>query len=201
MKLIKSSYTILISFSLILISCNGDDDNLDNLSFDIFTVENNGLIAIIDGEIKTRSLQDFNDMLEEYPDINLINMEDVPGSNDDEINFQIGIKLQQKGIATHILDDAEIASGGVDFFLAGTTRSKGSNTKIGVHSWSDGDGNEATDFPVDSEEHKANIEYYENLGFTAQWASDFYFFTINAAPAAGIHWMTEEEISQFEIIN
>lgn len=46
-------------------------------------------------------------------------------------------------IAIHLVDNGVIASGGTDFFLAGTTRRIGDDTKIGVHSWSD-DSNEAT---------------------------------------------------------
>jgi len=155
----------------------------------------------MNGEIKSRTLQDFNNMLQGYPNINLINMQEVPGSNDDEINFQVGVKLRQKNIKTHILDNGLIASGGVDFFLAGITRTRGTNAKLGVHSWSDSDGNEATDYPMDSNEHRPNIKYYEDLGYSAQWSSDFYFYTINAASADNIHWMTEAEITQYNMFN
>jgi len=54
-------------------------------------------------------------------------------------------------------------------------------------------------FPKSSDEHRANIKYYEDLGYSAEWAKDFYFFTIYAAPANNIHWMTEEEISKYKI--
>ena len=99
------------------------------------------------------------------------------------------------------MDDSSIASGGVDLFLAGVKRTRGDNVKLGVHSWSDESGNQASDYPEDSDEHKANITYYENLGYSSQWAREFYFFTIQAAPASDIHWMTENEITQFNIFN
>lgn len=197
-------FLFLALISLSIFSCGEDDVSVDNpvaTSFDIFTVEENGRTAIMDGEIKTRTLNDFQQMLDNHPDIEQINIADAPGSNDDEINFQVGLLIRQNGINTHLLDDAEAASGGVDFFLAGVKRTRGSNTKLGVHSWSDGDGNEATDYPEDSEEHSFNINYYEDLGYSPQWASDFYFFTINAAPADDIHWMTEDEIARFNIFN
>ena len=53
---------------------------------------------------------------------------------------------------------------------------------------------EATDFPTNSPEYLPYIQYYESIGFTNQWSRDFYFYTINAASAANIHWMTEAEI-------
>lgn len=202
MRLLKFTFSFFL-ITTILFSCN-DDEGIDDsmaTSFDIFSVQADRTTVVMNGEIKNRTLDDFNDMLQQHPNINLINMGDVPGSNDDEINFQVGVILRQKEINTHILDDSEIASGGVDFFLAGRVRTRGNGTKLGVHAWSDDNGNEATDFPIDSDEHTPNINYYEDLGYTPQWASDFYFFTINAAAANEIHLMTEAELSQYEIFN
>jgi len=45
----------------------------------------------------------------------------------------------------------------------------------------------------------AYIEYYISVGFTQKEANDFYYFTLNAAPAEGIHWMTDEEIIQYKV--
>lgn len=192
---------LTISFCIYSCSSSAEADTILPTSFDIFTVQSNGTTVIMNGEIKSRTLQDFNTMLEIYPNINLIQIAESMGSNDDDINFETGLLLRQHGINTHLMDNADIASGGVDFFLAGVKRTRGVNTGVGVHSWSDDQGNEATDYPEDSEEHLPNIEYYEDLGYTAQWAHDFYFFTINAAPAADVHWMTEQELTQFGIFN
>ncbi len=97
------------------------------------------------------------------------------------------------------MDNAEIASGGVDFFLAGVKRTRGKNTKIGVHSWG-GDGESATDYPRGHANHLPYIKYYVLIGFTQKQAEDFYYFTIYAAPANGIHWMTEAEIKKYNMI-
>lgn len=204
-KFTSKFFALILFTSFLLTSCNSDDDTTQDFSstftFDIFTVQPDEETVIMNGEIKSRTLQDFTNMLQGHPTIQRIHIGTVPGSNDDEINFQAGILLRQNNINTHILDNGIIASGGVDFFLAGVQRTRGENTMIGVHSWSDGDGNQATDFPVDSSEHLPNIQYYEDIGYNSQWSRAFYFFTINAAPAEGIHWMTEEEITQFEIIS
>ena len=207
MKKINLKHIIFVLLITVMItSCKSDDDATTTVDystvtvFDIFTVQPDNETVLMNGEIKSRTLQDFSNMLSGHPGIKLVNMREVPGSNDDEINFQVGVKLRQNGINTHILDNGFIASGGVDLFLAGVKRTRGTNTQIGVHSWSDGAGNEATDFPVDSSEHLPNIQYYANVGYTAQWSRDFYFFTINAASAANIHWMTEAEITQYGLI-
>lgn len=205
MKKLHIKYTLLLlCVTTLFIACKSDDDTITDHStvrvFDIFTVQPDNETVIMNGEIKSRTLQDFNNLLAGHPGIKRIHMDEVPGSNDDEINFQVGVKLRQNGINTHILDNGFIASGGVDLFLAGVERTRGTNTRIGVHSWSDVAGNEATDFPVDSAEHLPNIQYYVNVGHPQEWARDFYFFTINAASAANIHWMTEAEITQYGLI-
>ena len=145
------------------------------------------------------TLDDFNAMETAFPNINTINIINCDGSSDDETNLLVSAKVHQKGMNTHILDNGDIASGGVDFFLAGVQRTQGTSTRIGVHSWAGG-GNEATDFPVGDAEHQPYIDYYLSIDFTQQEAEDFYYFTINAAAAADIHWMTEAEIMQYGLI-
>ena len=87
----------------------------------------------------------------------------------------------------------------MDLFLAGTTRTREAGSQIGVHSWSDGR-NEATDYPVGHENHDLYINYYIEMGFSQADAEAFYYFTINAAPANGIHWMTDAEIDQYKLL-
>jgi hypothetical protein len=58
----------------------------------------------------------------------------------------------------------------------------------------------ANDFPVGHANHLPYINYYVSVGFTQQQSEDFYYFTINAAPASSIHWMTTEEIAQYNLI-
>ena len=37
------------------------------------------------------------------------------------------------------------------------------------------------------------------LTMTQKEAEDFYYFTLNAAPAESIHWMTDAEIIQYKV--
>lgn len=191
---------IFLSLTLFLFSCGDDGDTGGQLdtTFGIFQIIDSNTVEM-DGEIDSNTLADFNDMIASYPNINQINMREVPGSIDDEINLQVAKKTHDMNIAIHLMDNGLIASGGVDFFLAGTTRTKGDNTMIGVHSWSDGI-NEATDFPVGDPEHQPYITYYQSIGFTQSEAEDFYYFTINAAPASSIYYMTGAEIEQYKVL-
>ncbi len=191
---------VLLITAVVILSwgCNKDVD-LDARKFGIFSVEENGTSVIAEGTIGSQTLDHFNTLLENYPDIDLIKMTDMPGSNDDATNVLLGRAVYNQALSIHIEDNGEIASGAVDLFLAGRERTKGANTKIGVHSWGDGN-SEATDFPEDSSEHDLYINYYKDIGLSDEDARTFYFFTINAAPAADIHWMTEEEIETYNVL-
>lgn len=189
---------VITLFTLCLFSCGDDDNAQPETTFGIFKVIDDQTIEM-NGDINSSTLNNFDEMIEFYPDIDIINMIEVPGSADDEINLLVSKKVHDRNMTIHLLDNGLIASGGVDFFLAGTTRTKGSNAMIGVHSWSDGT-NEASDFPVGDLNHQPYIDYYVSIGFTQAEAEAFYYFTINAAPAASIHYMTEEEIEQYNML-
>jgi hypothetical protein len=196
MKTLNLIFTFLIA-SIGLFSCNKNNDS--NRQFGIFKVLADDVTVEMEGTISSSSLINFNSLVADFPNVDKINIKNCDGSSDDEINLQLSIKVHQKGINIHLMDNGEIASGGVDFFIAGIQRTKGINTKIGVHSWA-GDNFTATDFPVGHANHLPYINYYISVGFTQQQAEDFYYFTINAAPANSIHWMTETEITQYNLI-
>lgn len=201
--LFKVLLGLFFSYGLLLTSCT-DDESASGTQFGIFEVVDDTTVEL-DGVINSASLNNFNDLLAAYPGISTINIVNCDGSEDDETNLQLSALVHQRGTDIHILENGIIASGGTDFFLAGTKRTKGANTQIGVHSWGgeDDDGNavSATDFPEGHEYHLPYIEYYMAVGFTQQEAEDFYYFTINAASADDIHWMTDQEIEQYGMLS
>ncbi len=170
-----------------------------NRQFGIFKVLRDNHTIEMDGDIKSSSLNNFNRLIKTFPDVDKINIINCGGSLDDETNLKLSKKVHEKGISTHLMDNGEIASGGVDFFLAGVKRTKGKNTKIGVHSWS-GDGEEATHFHKGHKYHQPYIDYYKSVGFTQKQAEDFYYFTIHSASADDIHYMTKHEIEKYHIL-
>lgn len=195
-KQIRSLLFLLFAVGFLNISCSDEDSS--NTDFGIFSIVSDTIVEM-NGDISSSTLDDFNRLIENYPNISIINMKEVPGSLDDEINLQVALEVHQHNIATHLLSNGYIASGGVDFFLAGTTRTKGANTMIGVHSWSDGN-TEASEFPREHISHQLYINYYKNVGFSQEDAEAFYFFTIYAAPADDIYYMTEAEIGEYKIL-
>lgn len=156
--------------------------------------------ALMDGVIGSNTPQHWENFIQAFPSTTMLIMKECPGSDDDTANLQVARSLRAKGLHIHLPADAEIASGAVDFFLAGTKRTRDAGSKLGVHSWSDGGNKEATDFPVGHANHQPYIQYYEEMGFSQADAEAFYYFTINAAPAEGIHWMSDTEISQYKLL-
>ena len=166
--------------------------------FGIFQVLNDSTV-IMDGVIRTRTFNKFDQMTNAYPGIKQIIMKNVPGSMDDEINLLISRKVHEMGMHTVLDEGASIQSGGTDFFLAGHRRtSRNGSFEIGVHSWSDRR-SEATDYPKGHELHGQYIQYFVDIGFDQDWSEAFYYFTIYAAASDEIHIMTKDEITQYGI--
>ncbi len=202
---IKTDLTnLLLGFLLasFLLACQ-DNSSSERTKFGIFEVTSDTTI-LMNGDIGSSSLKHFEELIRKNPKVKLININEVPGSTDDETNLKLSKKVYDLKISTHILDNGLIASGGVDFFLAGSERSIGDNVRIGVHSWGgiDDQGNKvsATDFPEGHEYHQPYIDYYISIGFSQEEARSFYYFTIFAAPPEDIHWMTNDEIEKYKIL-
>lgn len=151
--------------------------------------------AHMSGIINADTPRQIKELLDKYPKVKTIVMETVDGSVDDEANLKASKLVRGAGLNTHLADNGAIASGGTDFFCAGVTRTVGKNVQIGVHSWAGGDNEVAAALPRDHKAHKMYIDYYKEM--TLPLPEEFYFFTLNAAPAEGMHYMTAEEIEKY----
>lgn len=189
-------YLLLASILFIASSCQelviAPDD------YGIFSSQDEST-AIMNGELNSQSPQYWRNYIAAYPNTSHIIMRDCPGSSDDDSTLFAAKMVRKQQVAIHLPADAEIASGAVDFYLSGIVRTREAGSKIGVHSWASGR-REATDYPVGAEEHQPYIDYYKDMGFSQEDAEAFYYFTINAAPARDIHWMTDEEIEQYKLL-
>ncbi|MCJ8306697.1 MAG: alpha/beta hydrolase [Nitrosopumilus sp.] len=158
-----------------------------------FTVQEN--ILYMNGEINTQTSNQLKTIITSNHQIQVIVMLDVPGSIDDEANFPMASWVREHGLNTHLLSDSHIASGGVDFFLAGNSRTMDNGAMIGVHSWSDGI-NQAKDIPRDDKSHEMNRKYIQDM----LGDDEFYWYTIYAASADDVYYMTNDEILQFGLL-
>ncbi|MGJ8654814.1 MAG: hypothetical protein ACSHX6_00075 [Akkermansiaceae bacterium] len=194
----------MISSLVVLNSCDGYnnsayDNELDQHNYPPFYVSEDHKSAVLDGIIDSNSLSQFNQMINEHPEIHTILFDQAPGSVSDDVNFLIGQQIYDLRLDTHIVDRGIIASGAVDLFLAGDNRTRGFNTLVGVNAWADSTNQQASDYPIDDSIHDFYINYYLSIGLRNQLANDFYFFSINAADADDIYFLTEEDIQIYEI--
>jgi len=162
------------------------------------SVEGNSLY--MDGLINSKTPDQFKAVFSENPNIDTLIMKTVEGSVDDEANLEVAEWISKKNLVFVLESESMIASGGTDFFLAGKTRIIKDGAKVGVHSWA-GENKVATDFPKGDKAHQAYIDYYIAVGWTQEKAEKFYYFTIEAAPADDIYWMTAKELKDYQITN
>lgn len=180
----------LLAGFILTATCSLGDDTADLTDFTI-----DGDRLIMSGDINRQTIDEFEEIMEDHPDITTLVEVDIPGSLDDEAMIELSYRVRELGLNTHLTSDSRIYSGGVDLFLAGVERSMEPGAVIGVHSWSDGV-KDAIDYPRGSPEHESNRAYIEDmLGDDA-----FYWFTIQAAPFDGIHEMTPAEIARYGLL-
>jgi len=168
-------------------ACTGDIDVSPTEQSLQFTVD--GSRAIFRGVLDATAPQKVSSLLADNPEVRTIVLAYGPGSDDDVANLEAALLINEAGLGTCVPDGGEISSGAVDFYLAGAIRRLGENTFVGVHSWAAGDGTEGSDLPMSDPEHQRYLDYYQSIGVS----SDFYWFTLQAAPAADIHKMTPAE--------
>jgi len=116
------------------------------------------------GTTDSYSLGRFEQMMKTYPAIKQIDMLDVAGTIDDEVNLSLARKINALGITTHIPENGSVRSGGVELFLAGKKRSAHPSANFAVHSWLDEDGLEPHDYAQDDPIHQSYIAYYRDVG-------------------------------------
>ncbi|MCK0069449.1 EF-hand domain-containing protein [Kordiimonas laminariae] len=152
-----------------------------------------GSTAVMTGTISASTPARVLELVIEHPEVTTILLGRVPGSVDDEANLRAASYVRQFGLNTKLASNSVVASGGTDFFLAGVERSVSPGAMAGVHSWG-GPGYEGKDVPRDDEQHQSYLEYYREMGIPAK----FYWFTLEAAPVEGVHWMTSAEFKKYK---
>jgi len=182
---------LLILLTIISVSCS-EFKLIQKYELDSPTIEIKGDKAFVNGVLGVLFYDLFKETLEQHPEIKTVVLIDIPGSLNDEWNVKSCLLLYEKGLNTELLSTSEVDSGGVDLFVSGRKLTIAEGAKIGVHSWAGGK-KIATDFPKDHKAHNMFLELYENVNIDPS----FYWFTIEAASADDIHYMTKEEIEKY----
>lgn len=155
-----------------------------------------GTDLVMTGEVDRDTPSKLAAALRAHPKARRIVMECVPGSRDDDANLKAARMVRAARLHTHIVSGGMVASGGTDFFLSGVERTIGEDVYIGVHSWSGDDVGPPAKLPRSHPEHRKYLAYYREMGIPTA----FYWFTLNAAPADGMHDMTDAELERYKVI-
>lgn len=156
-------------------------------------------VELIDA-IDTDAPAAFASLLRAFPGVRQIDMIECPGSEDDDANLTLARMVRKAGISTHVPATGSIRSGGVELFMAGVKRSIAPGAEIGVHSWQDSDGLEATDYAANDPVHTPYISFYRDMGLSDEQARAFYDFTNSAASFDDVHYMSAAEVARFGLL-
>ena len=157
-----------------------------------FRVEDNKLH--MPGLINSYTQEQLKDIFGEHPEIDTIVLGQMPGSIDDGANLEEAAWVAARGVNTYLPREGSIASGAPNFFLVGKSRVVEEGAVVSVHSWAYWRGITAQDLPRDDSAHELYIGFYESIGWTRAQAEDFYFFTIEKAPAEYMYVITPQEM-------
>ncbi len=138
----------------------------------------------------------FAAMLAAHPEIRTLELVECPGTFDDRANLKLGRMIRARGIATHVPEGGSVRSGAVELFLAGARRSAERGAEFAVHAWEDENGREATDYAENAPETRSYLDYYREMGMSADEARAFYAMT-NSVPFASARWLTAAEMAQW----
>jgi hypothetical protein len=152
--------------------------------------------AAIVGATDADSPRAFAAMLAAYPGLEVLEFADAPGTSHDLANLRLGRAIRAAGLATHVPAGGSARSGAVELFLAGTQRSIDPRALFAVHSWRDELGREPADFAPDAPENRLYLDYYAEMGMSAEQARDFYAMT-NSVPHSGALWLEGEQMARW----
>ena len=167
--------------------------------FGPFRVLDGSRAAMVDATDSASPAQ-FQAMMAAYPGISMIEMIEVPGTEDDRANLKLGRMIRARGLTTYVPAGGSVRSGGVELFLAGKVRIAEPGAEFAVHAWADEDGREATDYPADAPENRAYVDYYVEMGMPAAQARSFYAMT-NSVPNGDAKWLTGADMGKWVVLD
>ena len=193
-------YSIICSF--IIFSCGSDDTSDPNATKTIygqFEIQADNSI-IMDGDISVNTAPDLEELVNDHPDANLIIMKTCGGIHLDEATLEAARFVRSAQLDTHLASDGIISRGGLNFFIAGVNRSMDAGGQMGVSAWKNEDGMEATSFDFGANEHLNYLNFYAEMGFQWLLASDFYYFSIQAADSDNLFFLTDDLIEDYKLL-
>jgi hypothetical protein len=158
-----------------------------------FEVDKN--TAYISGILNSNLVSQLSDFIKQNPNVTDLVLVDIPGSVDQHATMEGARLIRRLGLNTHIAQTGYVLSGGVDLFLGGVERTIGAGAGVGVHAWSDGSRMKAANVNVADSIHAAYVNFYLEMGVPER----FYWFSLDAAPADRVYFLSPEETYDYQL--
>ena len=162
-----------------------------NLYFEV-----NGDDASVYGTTDSNSHNLVKDFVRKNPQVDRLILQAMPGTQDMDTNRRVVMDIRAAGLATHVPADGRIASGAVDWFIAGSPRTIECGAMIGVHSWGTKIGERGDKALYDSQ-YRTQRWFLNKMGVDP----DFYEFTRSAAGPDDIYWLSVDEMLRYGLID
>lgn len=163
--------------------------------FGPFAVVDDSHAALV-GEVDRNSPAQFRKMMAANPGIRVLELVDCPGTVDDGANLALGRLIRSHRISTDVPSGGSVRSGGVELFLAGSTRRAAPDAEFGVHAWKDAAGRQPGDFAPDAPANQVYLDYYREMGLTDEEAEGLYALT-NSVPNEDMLWLRTRDLRPF----
>ncbi|RKE94134.1 hypothetical protein C8N30_3243 [Sulfitobacter guttiformis] len=132
------------------------------------------------GRVIGRTPAALNAVLAQNPQVSTLVFQEMQAAHDSDAVREMGYDIRTRGLATEVQSDSVLAGASVDLFIAGAARRMVAEAEIGV-------GGAAS--------------YARRLYLAQMLGSDaFYEFALRAAPAGGIHLLTQTEIERYGLL-
>ena len=154
-----------------------------------------GQAAYVTGSTDSKSHNLIKKFVRENPDVKTLILQSMPGTQDMDTNRRVVMDLRAAGLATHVPADGRIASGAVDWFIAGSPRTIECGAKIGVHSWGTKAG-ERGDKTFYDGQLRTQRYFLDRMGVDPA----FYEFTRSAAGPNDIYWLSVEDMLRYGLL-
>ena len=165
----------------------------------LLAFEVNGTRAFGNGVTKTDSAGVVRKLLRDHPEVTTLVMQYMPGTQNADANLKIAYDIRRGGLSTHLQSGSFIASGAVDLFLAGESRTMDCGAKIGVHSWAIA-GPKGGNFNPKSMGSDSRQRIQERFLRAMSIDPAFYAFTRDAAGPDDIYILKPEDIARFGVL-
>lgn len=166
--------------------------------------------GVIHGNGPNATLPRLRSITNQYPDVKTLVLHIVPGADDDDGAMSLYRFVRNQGMSTLVASDGLVASGGVDLFCAGVTRTVEPGAALLVHPWEDdvlrSGRNVAMNHPI----HQSYITYYRMMGIGDEFYRRTLFAplsTVNVPRSNGsvfeipnMYRLTEQELQQYNLV-